>query len=107
MRRVVGTITRSRCGAWWQISADPDIMIRVKRAIPGVKTSRAAVLLVSDTDGNASELEWLLHRWTFDMTSMEADRLIEPESHRDPVESVTPPDRIKRLAASVLEHAAA
>lgn len=32
MRRVAGTITRH--GQWWQITADPDIMIRVKRAIP-------------------------------------------------------------------------
>ncbi|NTY62075.1 DEAD/DEAH box helicase [Mycolicibacterium sphagni] len=66
MRRIAGTIARH--GQWWQITADPDIMIRVKRAIPGVKTSRAAALLVSDTEANGTELEWLLDRWTFDIT---------------------------------------
>lgn len=66
MKRIAGTIARH--GQWWQITADPDIMIRVKRAIPGVKTSRAAALLVSDTEANGTELEWLLDRWTFDIT---------------------------------------
>lgn len=66
MNRVVGTI--SRHGKWWKVTADPDIMIRVKRAIPGVKTSRAAALLIADTDSNGTELEWILQRWTFDIT---------------------------------------
>lgn len=33
-----------------------------------MKTSRAAALLVSDTEANGTELEWLLDRWTFDIT---------------------------------------
>lgn len=73
MRRVAGTITRR--GPWWQITAEPDVMIRVKRAIPGVKTSRAAALLVADTDANGSELEWLLQRWTFDISDSDLAHL--------------------------------
>lgn len=68
--RIVGTIAHR--GRWWQITADPDVMIRIKRAIPGVKTSRADALLVSDTEANGRELEWLLQRWTFEMS--ESDR---------------------------------
>lgn len=68
--RIVGTIEHR--GRWWQIAADPDVMIRIKRAIPGVKTSRADALLVSDTEANGRELEWLLQRWTFEMS--ESDR---------------------------------
>jgi SNF2 family DNA or RNA helicase len=79
MRRVVGTIERR--GSWWQITADPDIMIRVKRAIPGVKTSRAAALLVSDTETNGSELEWLLQRWTFEMAPEDRAHLSRRAEH--------------------------
>lgn len=75
MNRVVGTI--SRHGKWWKLTADPDVMIRVKRAIPGVKTSRAAALIIADTDSNGTELEWLLQRWTFDITPDDLAHLTE------------------------------
>lgn len=71
--RIVGTIEHR--GRWWQIAADPDVMIRIKRAIPGVKTSRADALLVSDTEANGRELEWLMQRWTFDMSQRDRSHL--------------------------------
>lgn len=43
---------------------------------------------------------------TLNIKSMEADRLIEPETTRTATEDQTPPDRIKLLAASVLDRAA-
>ena len=77
--RVVGTIKHVR-GRWdgdqvstaWAITADPDVVIRIKRILPSIRTSRAATLHVSDTDQLCRELEWITARWTFDMS--EADR---------------------------------
>ncbi|UXA19512.1 DEAD/DEAH box helicase [Mycobacterium sp. SMC-4] len=69
MKRVAGTIDYGSTGTRraWRIIAEPDIMIRLKRLIPGVKHS-AAALFVSDTEEMAQELEWILHRWEFVMT---------------------------------------
>ncbi|MEB3033556.1 DEAD/DEAH box helicase [[Mycobacterium] nativiensis] len=47
-------------------------MIRLKRILPSIKTSRAEFLHVSDTETNGRELEWATTRWHFDMT--DADR---------------------------------
>lgn len=71
--RTVGSIGLN--GKQWVIAADPDVMIRLKRLIPGVKTGQAAALLVSDTTANARELEWVLSRWSFYMTDDDRDHL--------------------------------
>lgn len=70
MKRVVGTIDYGlspQLGKAWRITADPDVMIRLKRLIPGVKRS-AAALVVADTEQMAQELEWVLCRWDFTMS---------------------------------------
>lgn len=70
MTRVVGKIGRADFGPPdWVITADPDVMIRLKRLIPGVRIQAAVSLCVSDTDANARELEWVLSRWTFTMSA--------------------------------------
>ena len=78
--RVVGAIklvTRD-CGDHtakspaWEITADPDVVIRLKRILPAIETSRSASLIVSDTETIGRELDWILTRWQFDMT--DADR---------------------------------
>lgn len=56
----------------WNIQADPDVMIRLKRLIPGVRMHQATSLIISDTEANGRELEWVLSRWDFTMT--DADR---------------------------------
>ncbi|MUL61211.1 helicase SNF2 [Mycobacterium sp. CBMA 213] len=68
MSRTVGTIKLHPQGAW-VISAEPDIMIRLKRLLPGVKTHKVKSLIVSDTDVLGRELEWVLSRWNFEMTA--------------------------------------
>lgn len=57
-------------------------MIRLKRLLPGVRMAQATALGLSDTDANARELEWVLSRWTFDMS--DADRaLLEKRADAD------------------------
>lgn len=56
----------------WAITAQPDIVIRLKRILPSIKTSRADALFISDTESIGRELDWITSRWLFDMT--DADR---------------------------------
>lgn len=78
--RVVGAI-KHVTGTWgdqtaqstaWEITAEPDIVIRLKRILPSIKTNRSASLILSDTETIGRELEWITTRWQFDMT--DADR---------------------------------
>ena len=75
MTRTVGKIGRSdfRPPAW-VITAQPDVMMRLKRAIPGVK-HHASTLVVSDTEQMAQELEWVLTRWSFEMSGADREHL--------------------------------
>lgn len=68
--RVVGRIALR--GDQWKITADPDVVIRVKRVMPSIRSSRADAIYVSDTENIARELEWVTSRWQFAMT--EPDR---------------------------------
>lgn len=64
--RTVGSI--QLIGGRWAIKAEPDIVIRLKRILPSIRTTRAAALFVSDTESVGRELEWITGRWLFDMT---------------------------------------
>lgn len=66
----VGTIRRQK--HWWIISAEPHVMMRLKRVLPGVEIARTDALAVTATEEMAQEIEWVLQRWSFDMT--DADR---------------------------------
>lgn len=76
--RTVGTIKHIRGrrdgdqATAWAITADPDVVIRIKRILPAINTTRSETLYVSDTDQLCRELEWIAGRWNFEMS--EADR---------------------------------
>jgi SNF2 family DNA or RNA helicase len=55
--------------AQWEIKARPDVMIRVKKALPKTESRREAGVLLSDTPENAVELLWLLGRWDLDLST--------------------------------------
>ncbi|WP_396908064.1 hypothetical protein [Mycolicibacterium sp.] len=59
----------------WEITADPDIMIRLKRIIPAIRSTRAAAIYLSDTESTGRELEWILSRWNFEMTPQDRAHL--------------------------------
>lgn len=69
----VGTIRRQ--SHWWIISAEPQIMMRLKRVLPGVRLSKADSLAVTATEEMAQEIEWVLQRWSFDMSTNDRDEL--------------------------------
>ncbi|TGB37907.1 DEAD/DEAH box helicase [Mycolicibacterium peregrinum] len=71
----VGTIRRQ--SHWWIISAEPQIMMRLKRVLPGVKLGKADSLAVTATEEMAQEIEWVLQRWSFDMSTSDRDELAE------------------------------
>lgn len=66
----VGTIKRN--SHWWIITAEPHVMMRLKRLLPGVRIEKADSLTVTATEEMAQEIEWVLQRWTFEMS--DADR---------------------------------
>lgn len=78
--RVVGTIELLAAGndvcapdaRSWKITAEPDIVIRIKRILPAIRAGRAEALYLSDTEPICRELEWITGRWLFDMST--ADR---------------------------------
>jgi hypothetical protein len=83
--RVVGTIARSDFNPpAWVIQADPDVTIRLKRLIPGVRTHKATTLVISDTEENGRELQWVLSRWDFTMSDADRNHLAKQSiAHRN------------------------
>lgn len=81
--RVVGTIKHVRghvdgqATTAWAITADPDVVIRIKRILPSIRTSRSETLYVSDTDQLCRELEWITSRWNFGMSDEDRQYLHE------------------------------
>ena len=76
MSRVVGSIKHIGPPAdVWAIQADPDVMIRLKRLIPGVRKTQVEGLTVTDTEANGRELEWVLSRWDFTMSDVDRAHL--------------------------------
>lgn len=83
--RVVGTISHVRgrwdgdqiTTAWAFTETEPDVVIRIKRILPSIRTSRSATLYVSDTDQICRELEWITSRWNFDMSDSDRQYLHE------------------------------
>lgn len=68
--RVVGKIELWPAG--WAITADPDIVMRLKRILPTIRTDQSDTLLISDTEPTGRDIEWITSRWLFDMSA--ADR---------------------------------
>lgn len=62
----VGTIRRQ--SHWWIITAEPHVMIRLKRLLPGVRIAKADSLAVTATEEMAQEIRWAMQRWTFEMS---------------------------------------
>lgn len=87
--RIVGSIklvTDPDQGRVWQITADPDIVIRLKRILPAMKTSREKFLYLSDTESIGRELEWVASRWHFDMSAADRAHLLHraaEDQHRE------------------------
>ncbi|OBC11405.1 helicase SNF2 [Mycobacterium sp. 852013-50091_SCH5140682] len=63
----VGTIKRQ--SHWWILTAEPHVMMRLKRVLPGVAFAKADSLAVTATEEMAQEIEWVLQRWPFEMTT--------------------------------------
>lgn len=96
--------------ARWEIKARPDVMMRVKKALPKTETRRKGGVLLSDTPENARELTWLLDRWDLKLTDdarahLEA-RTKQFEDHEATVRQILttskrPPDALAEPAAKV------
>jgi len=71
-------------GTHWEVTAEPHVMIRLKRIFPRVQASRTGALHVRDTIEVARDLEWALSRWPLDMDDIAARHLLKrANAHRD------------------------
>lgn len=74
------------------ISAEPHVMIRLKRIFPRAEGSRSGELFLSDTPETAADLAWVLERWPLDMNEAARkhldERAREYSDTRDAVTSI-------------------
>lgn len=62
-------------GPCWEITARPDVMMRLKRILPKVETKRSGAVLVTDTPSVAHELRWILDMWALEMHDLDRQYL--------------------------------
>jgi len=71
-------------GGQWAISAEPHVIIRIKRIFPRMVQGRTGTLFLKDTPEVARDLEWLTERWPLELDAQSASRLRSQASqHRD------------------------
>lgn len=67
--RTYGRLTWSQHTAQWIISAEPQVVIRLKRALPRIKLAQHGGLTLHDTPDMAKELTWVTDRWPLEMNA--------------------------------------
>jgi hypothetical protein len=78
--RSYGTLTqlpgaRGQSRASWHITAEPHVMIRLKRIFPRAQWTRAGSITLDDTPDVARDIDWISHRWPLDSDKRTAGRL--------------------------------
>jgi len=59
----------------WQITATPDVMIRLKHIFPRANKYRTGALHLASTPEVCRDLEWIMERWEFDIPPGDLRRL--------------------------------
>lgn len=73
-----------RLGSRWVVSAEPHVMMRIKRILAGLSKSTRGELVVKRSPELALELQWIADRWHFDMTDGDRADLHEcAEAYRE------------------------
>jgi SNF2 family DNA or RNA helicase len=63
----LGTITYDESQRAWVVDAQPHVMMRLKRVFASVKAGKTGPTEISDTRGNARDLEWFLERYPLEV----------------------------------------
>lgn len=72
--RVVGQYRWMPPGAW-EVEAEPDVMIRLKRIFPRVAATTRGTVTLTATLEVARDLEWLIDRWPMNASTQDRKRL--------------------------------
>jgi hypothetical protein len=69
--RCYGTLTRlpgarGQSRSAWHITAEPHVMIRLKRIFPRAQWTRTGAIMRDDTPDVARDIDWIQHRWPLD-----------------------------------------
>ncbi len=73
----------------WQITATPDVMIRLKRIFPRANKYRTGTLHLASTPEVCRDLEWVMQRWSFAVPAADLKRLTGgADQHRATEEKV-------------------
>lgn len=62
-------------GGCWAISAEPNVIMRVKRIFPRVAVKREGTVIIGDTPEVARDLTWIMDRWPLAMDAATRARL--------------------------------
>lgn len=84
--RVVGRYQWHPHGVW-EIEAEPDIMIRLKRVFPRVAPTRTGSITLRGTTETARDLEWVVDRWPMRANTQDRKRLRQMASEHRRTES--------------------
>lgn len=96
----------------WEITARPDVMMRLKRVLPKVETKRSGAILVSDTPSAAHELRWILDMWALELNDIDrkylercaGEYVARQEGIQRLLAGDRPPDDFQEPAAHVDEY---
>jgi hypothetical protein len=73
--RTFGTLQWHPGGTWF-LDAEPNVMMRLKRVFPRMRSWRQGHVTIKDTPEVARDLEWVLSRWPLVMDDRSAERLV-------------------------------
>jgi superfamily II DNA or RNA helicase len=79
--RTYGTLEHHPNDSWfgrggcWKLTAEPNVIMRVKRIFPRVAVKREGWLALGDTPEVARDLTWLMERWPLQMDAAALARL--------------------------------
>lgn len=74
----------------WTITAQPDVMIRLKRIFPRVQATKLGGITIFDSLEVSRDLEWVLDRWPMELSEVDERHLKRSaQGHREQQDSVT------------------
>jgi hypothetical protein len=59
----------------WKLTAQPHVMMRIKRVFPRIRTTAAGEIAIRDTAEVARDIEWMLTRWPLHLDDHATDYL--------------------------------
>lgn len=81
--------TNSVTGGYWDLKAQPDVAMRLKRFFPRTRFAPRGAMTLDDTLEVARDLEWIMLRWPLEISAEDREHLVKrADADRDREETV-------------------